>query len=298
MDNKKVPKNSKLFHCELCNFTSSRLSQLERHNLTAKHIKNKNTINIQQKSSACNYVCSCGKIYLHRASLYNHKKKCNLILEDENNDSKITSDLVLKLINENNTIKDTLLRENVELQKQIKKQSEQITDLIPKVGNFNNNNIRQKFNVNVFLNEKCKDAINMNEFVKSLEISIDQLDFTKSKGLVSGLSNAILENMNKLDVYKRPLHCTDLKRETIYIKDDNIWEKDNSREKIKNAIKDVSNKQYQALQKWIEENPDYKDDERKQEYFAKTISVIGKDDENKDEKIIKYLCSNTYLPNK
>ena len=138
----------------------------------------------------------------------------------------------------------------------------------------------------------------MNEFVKSLEISIDQLDFTKSKGLVSGLSNAILENMNKLDVYKRPLHCSDLKRETIYIKDDNIWEKDNSREKIKNAIKDVSNKQYQALQKWIEENPDYKDDERKQEYFAKTISVIGKDDENNDEKIIKYLCSNTYLPNK
>ena len=118
----------------------------------------------------------------------------------------------------------------------------------------------------MFLNEKCKDAININDFVKSIEISLEQLNFTKNKGLTEGLSNAIVENMNKLSLYERPLHCTDIKRETLYIKDDNKWEKNDSKDKLKKAIKKASSKNYEALNKWIKENPDYMEDENKKTF--------------------------------
>ena len=185
------------------------------------------------------------------------------------------------------------MTENNELKKQI-------GDLIPKIGNTNNtiNNINQKFNIQIFLNEQCKDAINMNDFIKSIEISLEHLDVTKNSGLANGLSNAIIENMNKLSLYERPLHCTDIKRETLYIKDNDSWEKDKSKEKIKKAIKNISNKQYKALKEWTEINPDFNNDDNKQEFFAKTLSVIGKDIDNVDDKIIKNICNKIYVKDK
>ena len=140
----------------------------------------------------------------------------------------------------------------------IKKQQDQITeltntikDMAPLINNSNtiNNtqNNNQKFNINVFLNEQCKDAINMSDFIKSLHITIEQLDFTKQNGLVQGLSKSIIENMNKLSIYERPMHCTDSKRETLYIKEDNEWKKDINKEKIKGAIKKASSKNFNAL---------------------------------------------------
>ena len=115
------------------------------------------------------------------------------------------------------------------------KQQDQIGELIPKVGN-NNTNIKQRFNVNIFLNEQCKDAINMHDFIKQIEVSLDNLLTTRDKGLSEGISNVFIENMNKLSLYERPLHCTDLKRETLYIKDNNVWEKDGDKSRIKSSI--------------------------------------------------------------
>ena len=182
----------------------------------------------------------------------------------------------------------------MEQQKHLEEQHKQLFEIVPKIGNNTINN-NQRFNINVFLNEKCKDAINMTDFIKSIEVSLQQLDFTKQNGLAHGLSKTIIDNMNKLSLYERPLHCTDLKRETLYIKDENEWSKDASKEKIKKAIKKATSKNYNALQEWKEENPDFMNNDNKTDYFTKTISIIGKSGDATEEKIIKNLCKETYI---
>ena len=311
MTTKKVPNNSNFFSCEICNYNTSRKSQFDRHLLTAKHKNNEKYNHLELKSSdfsnnVCNFSCICGKMYPYRSSLYNHKKKCEFIKNSEANNKSdlilpVTNDensnedlknLVCKLINENNEIKNSIMKENNELRAQV-------SELIPKVGNNNNNNNtinnNQKLNINIFLNEQCKDALNMNDFIKSIEISLEQLDYTKKNGLALGLSNAIVENMNKLSLYERPMHCTDIKRETLYIKEEDKWTKDENKEKIKDAIKKASTKNYNALQEWKYKNPDFTNDDLKQEYFSNVISTIGKTGEQIDDKIIKNLCKETYI---
>ena len=199
--------------------------------------------------------------------------------------------MFFKMMDENKEVKNLLISQ----QKQIENQQKQIGDLIPKVGNNNNNQIKQKFNLNIFLNEHCKDAINMNDFIESLNVSLKQLNLTKEKGLAEGLTNVFIENMSKLSVYERPLHCTDVKRETLYIKDNNMWEKDGDKSKIKQAIKEASNKQFKTLQEWTEENPDFKEVDDKKEYFVHALTNVSKDIKKIDDKIIKKICSNAYL---
>ena len=135
----------------------------------------------------------------------------------------------------------------------------------------------------------------MSDFIKSLHITLEQLDFTKQNGLAQGLSKSIIDNMNKLSIYERPMHCTDTKRETLYIKEDNEWKKDINKEKIKGVIKKASSKNFNALMNWKNLNPDYMNNEDKTDYFTKTISTIGKSTTNIDEKIIKNLCKETYV---
>jgi hypothetical protein len=304
MTTKKVPNNSNFFSCEICNYNTIRKSQFDRHLMTAKHKNNEKYNHLELKSSdfsnnVCNFSCICGKMYPYRSSLYNHKKKCifiknnnenNLILNvKENNDTnEDLKNLVCKLIKENNEIKNSIMKENNELRAQV-------NELIPKVGNNNTINNNQKLNINIFLNEQCKDALNMNDFIKSIEISLEQLDYTKKNGLALGLSNAIVENMNKLSLYERPMHCTDIKRETLYIKEEDKWTKDENKEKIKNAIKKASGKNYNALQNWKSNNPDFINDHLKQEDFTNIISTIGKLSEEIDNRIIKSLCKETYI---
>ena len=201
------------FFCNKCNYRCYRKNDFEKHLLTIKHKTQKNSEKVND------YICICGKNYKHKQSLNRHKEKCVFIPNNENNilnqknlsnNNEDLKGLVFKLINENNEIKNTIIKENEQLRAQV-------SELIPKIGNNNTHiNNNQKFNIQVFLNEKCKDAININDFVKSIEISLEQLNFTKNKGLTEGLSNAIVENMNKLSLYERPLHCTDIKIETLY----------------------------------------------------------------------------------
>ena len=304
-------KKSQKFNCENCCYNTDNKSDFNKHILTLKHKNttkyNTNVAKVAKPEIIINkqFTCNCGKAYPFRASLYNHKKKCSfidlevvkekevnslLVIHEENKKEESNDELknlVCKLITENNEIKNTILKENKELR-------ETINELIPKVGN-NNNTLNQKFNIQVFLNEKCKDAINMTDFVKSIEVSLQQLDFTKRNGLLDGLSKTIMENMNKLSVFERPLHCTDIKRETLYIKDENIWTKDLSKEKIKKAINKASGKNYNALQDWKTENPDFLKNDSKTDYFTKTITTIGKSTENISEKIIKNICKETYI---
>ena len=305
MTTKKVPFSSELFVCELCDYKSCRKSQYDRHILTAKHINRAKYNQNQEKSSdisniVSNYNCDCGKSYPFRSSLYNHKKKFNFIINKKNNYNDLIEvedkKEIIELKEDNKELKNMIK----ELIKENAKQQEQISELIPKIGNNNNNtNIQNnKFNIQVFLNEQCKDAINMSDFIKSLHITFEQLDFIKQKGIEDTLSKSIIDNINKLSIYERPLHCTDVKRETLYIKDEDNWSKDNSKEKIKSAIKKACSKNYNVLQDWKSENPDFMNNEEKTEYFTKSLSNLGKDLDKSNTRLIKMICNNTYLNDK
>lgn len=323
----KIPiKTPNFYKCEKCNFNTCNKKDLNRHLSTSKHKILQNTTEISPKNENCDikvYLCVCGKKYKHHSSLWTHKKKCKFFNDDKNTDPNADPnakneviiyksnenngdngdsgdreelrDLVCKLITENNEIKKSLMKEHNELIKENKILRNQISELIPKVGNNNNNTHNNKFNIQVFLNEKCRDAVNMSDFIKSIEVSLQQLDFTKENGLANGLSRTIIDNMNKLSLYERPLHCTDVKRETLYIKDDDVWEKDQTREKIKNVIKTASSKNYSALQEWKDDNPGFMDHEEKTEYFTQTIITLGNSSDTIDDKVIKSICKETYV---
>jgi hypothetical protein len=278
MITEKEQKSSNDFCCKNCNYFTSRKSQYERHLSTDKHkrLQNNDAGTILNKK----YICDCGREYKYRQGLYNHRKSCKgekketaIIENEENVDYK---SMFLEMINENKELRKT------------------ITEMIPKMGNNNNNNIKQKFNINVFLNEKCKDAISMDEFIDKIEVSMKNLLTTKEKGQVYGISNIIMENMNKLSLYERPLHCTDKKRETLYVKN-NEWEKDDNKEHINKALKKVESKQLKNLNVWLEEHPNYMNNPIEQEEFAQLMSECGKSIDDGREKIIKKLCDNVYI---
>jgi len=289
MITEKEQKGSNDFCCKNCKYFTSRKSQYERHISTEKHkrLQNNDAGTILNKK----YICDCGREYKYRQGLYNHRKTCkgekkeNIIIQTENKDEM--KELVFKLIRENEELKNTVLQENKELRKTI-------TELIPKVGNTINSNNKQKFNINVFLNEKCKDALSLDEFIDKIEVSMKNLLTTKEKGQVNGISNIIMENMNKLSLYERPLHCTDKKRETLYVKN-NEWEKDDNKEHINKALKKVESKQLKNLNVWLEEHPNYMNNSIEQEEFAQLMSECGKSIDDGREKIIKKLCDNVYI---
>jgi len=312
---KKVPTINNFYVCDLCDFKSSRKSHYERHLLTSKHKKMINNDKKVQKSTAGEFVCECGKYYKHRQNLYSHRKNCTYIssslessaeknieltTDKELIENIVSKESIINLVTDNTDIKKLLLEQQkqlIEQQKQIIEQQNQLGKLLPKVGNTINNtaNFKQKFNINIFLNEKCKDALNMDEFIEQMQLTLNNLEITKTKGLVESISNIFIENMNKLSLYERPLHCTDTKRDTLYIKDKNSWERDIDKTKIKKALKNLNKNHFKLIQKWIKENPDFKEVEEKQNYFANLLRTCGKDLEGISDKVIKKICTSAYL---
>ena len=278
----KVAKNYKEYFCEYCNYKCSNKTNFEKHLTTQKHkkqlLEKKKLLEISgNEQIITNFICpNCKKYFKTKSGLWKHNKNCE----------KNTFTELLKKIDE----KDKTIKEQND---ELKEKDKTIKDMIPKIGNNNNN---QQFNINIFLNEDCKDAINMSDFIKSIKVSAEQLEYTTKNGLQKGLSNVILENMNKLSLNERPVHCTDTRRDTMYIKDNNVWEKDNDKSKIKEAINKVSGKNYSALSDWSKDNPDFMENENKQEYYTKAITTIGKKVD--ESKIIKEVSKDTYLNTK
>jgi hypothetical protein len=230
--------------------------------------------------------------------LWKHKQKCP-IANSKTND-KTTDAMSSELKDIHNMDKDylilKLLKDNEEIRQILK-------EVLPKIGNNNtiinnnnnnttnnNNNMTNNFNLNVFLNEHCKDALNISEFVDSLKITFEDLLYSKKNGLVEGISNVMIRGLKELDIYKRPIHCTDRKRETMYIKDHEKWEKDETHEIMRNTIEKIADKERTALQIWTEENPDWIETERKQlEYLTmlRNVSEPIEDDAKNGKKIIR-----------
>ena len=283
-------KVAKVYFCENCNYKCFNKTNFDKHLATRKHKNLQNTDEkVAKVAKDCKtFVCICGKSYKHRQSLFTHQSKCTYepVKNEEVIETSISQNAILEVVKKQ--------------QDQLTQLTDVIKEIAPNLGNnnttnSNNTNNTNQFNINVFLNEDCKNAINMSDFIKSIEVSLEQLDLTKTKGLEKGITQVIMDNMNKLSVHERPLHCTETKRDTLYITAADQCEKDNNTTNIKEVLKKASNKNYTALKKWQDENPDYLDDDAKAIYYAKAMSAAGKPIDAVDEKIIKNVCKQTYV---
>ena len=290
-------KNAKIFECKSCDFSSSKESEYIRHIATGKH---KRLINIENDNkNAKIFTCDlCSKHYFSRVGLWKHAKVCiknnNIILSetdiaanvsnfDKEINQVITKDMFMELINDNK-----------EMIKIIKDQHEQIKSMIPKMGNtINNTTNNTNFNLNVFLNEQCKDAININEFIKSLKITLEDLYFTRKNGIAQGISNLMINGLKELDVYKRPIHCTDFKRDIVYIKEHDKWEKDDNNKIMKKTIEKVANKQRNKISDWVDLHPYWIEDEKLQYEYLTLLNKITEPidcDDKIEKKIIRNIA--------
>jgi hypothetical protein len=261
MTKEKMPKNAEIFRCDFCDFSCCKKSNYNFHISTLKHKIRTNT-NEKMPKNARAYNCECGKIYKHASSLWNHKKKCNFIEEEPESQNQLIikedSDyktLFLQAIGEMKEQRHDFIKQLHEQQEEAKRKDELMMEMIGKIGNTTNNNI----NINMFLNDKCKEALNFSEFLQRIQVSYDDLENNAQLGFVNGITKILMDNLNQLQVYERPIHCTDAKRETLYIKDDDKWEKDTSEKKLESAIQEVSRKSMTSLMDWKHENPDYQD---------------------------------------
>ncbi len=310
------------FHCKICDYTCSRKFLWEQHLATQKHIRQHLATQHHDvnKDNLYENICEhCGKKYKQRSGLWRHNKSCNKSLTTSSvvkNNTCISNSGVstIKNIQKEDKKLKRIQNENIELRKlmetmmtgihsdtkvktemmsQMKEQNKIIQEMIPRLGNNNNN----RFNINVFLNEQCKNAINMSDFIKSLQIQLDDLMFTKDNGLIEGVSTVFVNALKQLDMYKRPIHCTDPKRETLYIKENNEWERDDNKEKLKTAINDVANKQRKTVSGWAEKNPEWVDSEEGVGEYIKLVQCTMTDVKNtpNENKIIKNIVKETVI---
>ena len=261
---KKYQKSTELYTCLNCDYTTSRKSHWNRHILTAKHkMDNLDNDVDNAKSTAGSFVCVCGKEYKFSSGLSKHKKRCTTLNVDVKNTKM------------NNSNYDNVVKENIELKNEIKKMNNVLPILFSNMNNilktqneiingqrgettiYANNIYNNKLSINVFLNETCKNAMNLKDFIDGLHVSLDDLEYTKDHGYVKGISNIFAKNLQDLDPTERPIHCSDKKRLQFYIKEENKWEKDMNNEKIDKTIESVTVKQIKQLKEWEKDHPNY-----------------------------------------
>ena len=303
METKKSLKKSLVFVCKVCDYNTSKKSDFDKHLSTRKHDGMVTMETVETKKSrkvAQHNMCNkCKKVYNTRSGLWKHMKICDYItnvsvLSSEGYEKEESSVKIDNLYNIPN--KDELLlkliKDNDEMMKIIKGQQEQINSIIPKIGNTTNNNTTNNFNLNVFLNEQCKDALNISDFIDSLKITLEDLLFSKTNGISRGITDVMIKGLKELDIHKRPIHCTDIKRDIMYIKDEDKWSKDDNHDMMKNTIVKIADKERTALQQWAIDNPDWMETERKQiEYLTMMRSICEpiENYNNYEKKIIKNL---------
>jgi hypothetical protein len=302
--NKNLPKTCSIFYCKKCDYGTSKKSSYTEHLTTAKH--QKSMISNENLPKTCSkYTCdNCCKEYKDYSGLWRHKKKCkieddfktdyNSINEDKNMNEPTDKELIIMLINDNKELRNVLLeqcKEKDEFKTMMMKVIENGTNNTTN-NTINTNSHNKAFNLNFFLNETCKDAMNIMDFIESIELQLSDLERVGEKGYIEGISNIIIKNLNDLDVTQRPLHCTDKKRETIYVKDDNKWEKDEENIKMHKMVRKVQDKNFRMIKKFKEKYPEYNKASSKQSDVYNNIIIEsmggrGDNDYEKEEKIIK-----------
>jgi len=248
------------FSCEKCNFVCSNKRDYNRHLMTAKHkmIIDDNT---KTQKNPIQYICICEKQFVFPSGLSRHKKICNYAHKD--NTITTEHNNILDLISQNKELMNLLIVKNHQTDELIQHNKElhkTIQDIVPKIGNTNNTTNNNQFNLQVFLNEDCKDALNFSEFLAQIQVSFEDLENQAENGYIKGISKLFIESLQELGQNKRPIHCSDKKRKTIYIKEDNEWDKEGSLETLKKGINEVTKRTLQTLMKEKENNAEeYKD---------------------------------------
>jgi len=316
----KMPK----FQCTICNFISSKKSNYNTHISTRKHIDavevetSGNILETEEtaKNAAAgsqlltNTTCSlCSKKYKTRSGLWKHTQICSpgikpiihvvepVVVEEvviEKKETPNNIETILSLFKENEEIRNMMIEQNAKIIELMN--AKPLTAITNITNNNNNNTINNQFNLNLFLNETCRDAMNITEFIENIDIQMRELENVANNGYVAGITDIILTRLKQLDVSKRPLHCTDLKRETLYIKDKNEWNRDTEENsKIKNMITKVAHKNYRKIPKWREQNPECQEPENEKYSFCinmmrNSLGDLGDEQVRLDEKIIKNIA--------
>ena len=299
MANKNPQKIPKYF-CSQCQYITANKKDFSKHIATLKHLKMvEMLINANEKSPHHNFPESdetvtisdhncfkCHRKYKHLASLCRHKKncisKCSLYISNDN-----TSEIVVELIKQSKELQNLLLEQNKQIFELSKTQS--VTN------NITNNNINQQFNLQLFLNETCKYAMNLMDFVNSLQLKIEDFEETGKLGYIEGISRIIINGLKKVDTTKRPIHCTDIKRETLYIKNDDLWEKEeHSKINLKRAVNQVARMNLSQLPKWQKENPasEVLDTKENGEYIKYSMAALGGNNDEEEEFFVNKIMKN------
>ena len=304
--NQNIAKNRKEFCCQKCDYNTCNKFDYEKHCKTKKHEMAILAITIADLSSNLSqksqdqFKCECGKKYRDNSGLWRHRKKCKSSCE-------VTTELVIELIKDNKEMRNLLM----EQRQTIQQQSSTINNLATTnhIGgdnhshNITNTNSHNKaFNLNFFLNETCKDAMNISDFVSSIKMSLDDLEHTGRKGYIEGISTIILRNLNNLEHHQRPIHCSDNKREILYIKDNNKWEKEcDDKPILTKAIKVIANENIKQIQHWRNKNPDcISSDSKKNNLYLKIVSnsmngLTEEEGHKNINKIISNVAKNTTI---
>lgn len=293
------------YQCELCDYNANKKYNYKKHLLTAKHRKLATSQHLatigNEKVAICStpmFECKvCNKFYKDRTGLWRHNKKCYPIIQE----NLANKELMTKIIEQNMS----LIMQNQEFKELIREQNQTIMQLAEKsYGSITNSNINSNnsFNINVFLNETCKDALNINEFIETLDIDLDDLEATAQLGYVGGVSKIFIKGLTNTDVHNRPLHCSDFKREILYIKNNNVWIKETDDKTILiRAIKMISYRNLKLITEWQRLHPEYADPDSKQSdtYQQILFNVIsGSTQEESDSnynKIIKSIAKKTII---
>jgi hypothetical protein len=310
---KKTGENGAKFYCETCDFECRWKSDYTRHLGTSKHIQQQPVNNVDKNqprntgddNMEPKHICiKCSKQYKDRSGLWRHSKTCKKMAPimqnniDENEfvlpDKIDTTEVIMSLLKDNKELKIMMAEQNNKIIELMSTKPAAITNI---TNNTNNTNtINNQFNLNVFLNETCRDAMNINEFIENIEIQMKELEFVANNGYVAGITDIILTRLKQLDISKRPVHCTDLKRETLYVKDKDEWNKDTTENsKIKNMITKVAKKNYCKIPKWREQNPECQNPENEKYDFCinmmrNSLGELGDEQIRLDEKILKNIA--------
>ena len=317
-----TPKKGAIFTCKKCDFVCYNKKDYNRHIDTNKHKKNGYNHDTTKITQNALYVCECGKQYSYRASLFNHKKKCDYnekINENDNNiqinikeieekkepeDNKLLSmnEIFMQMMKKNNELQDLLMEQS----KQTQEYQYQMKELIQNnntIANVTQNNTQNNhFNLNFFLNEQCKNAMDISDFLKTIQVEINDVANVGKLGYVEGISRIFMKALKNLDIYERPIHCSDLKREVLYVKDNGIWEKEGEdKNSLKKAVQIISHRNVMKIKAWTDANPTWKTHYSKEEdeYLKISYESMGgataEEDNKYFNKIIRKIASNVTI---
>jgi hypothetical protein len=294
------PKISPKYYCNFCDYGTCKKTNYNTHILSNKHMLITNDYKMGQKATIQPkisqqhedgiYMCSCGKQYKHRQGLWRHNKVCKNHNQSEDKNNSNYDDKNDKLI-------EYLMKENKEIKEMILEIVKNGINNTNHSHNTHTNSHNKAFNLNFFLNETCKNAMNITDFVDSIKLQLSDLMEVGELGFVEGISKIIVKNLNNLDETIRPVHCTDKKRETMYIKEEGEWQKDDdNKSKLKKTIDKVADKNIRLLPEFREKYPDYKDaHSRTSDKYDKMMIQVMETDENKKEKIIHNISKATTI---